>query len=67
MKSKTIDCVEMKRRGALRVHEQLKGMTVDQQIEYWRRRSEEFRRELERLRARAGIAPATHGNQLSKQ
>ncbi len=58
MKTKTFDCVEMKRRGALRVHEQLKDMTVEQQIEYWRQRSEEFRRDQERLRAQAGLMPA---------
>lgn len=55
---KTFDCVEMKRQGALRVHERLKGMTVAQQIEYWRQRSEEFQKEQERLRAAAAIAPA---------
>jgi hypothetical protein len=43
----------MKRQGALRVHERLKNMTVEQQIEYWRKRSEEFQREQERLRAQA--------------
>jgi hypothetical protein len=48
----------MKRQGALRVHERLKGMTVAQQIEYWRQRSEEFQKEQERLRAAAAIAPA---------
>lgn len=45
MKTKTFDCVEMKRRGALRLHERLKDMTVEQQIEYWRRRNKEFLRQ----------------------
>jgi hypothetical protein len=54
MKTKTFDCVEMKREAALRVHERLKDMTVEQQIEYWRQRSEEFQGEQERLRAQAG-------------
>lgn len=58
MKTKTFDCVEMKRQGALRVHERLKDMTIEQQIEYWRQRSEQFQRDQERLRAQAGIAPA---------
>jgi len=63
MKTKTFDCVEMKRRGALRVHERLKDMTVEQQIEYWRGRSEEFRREQQRQRAQtpARQAPPTPG------
>jgi hypothetical protein len=51
MKAKTFDCIEMKRRGALRIHDQLKNMTVEQQIEYWRQRSEEFQHEQERRRA----------------
>jgi hypothetical protein len=53
MKIKKFDCVEMKRQGALRVHEQLKDMTIEQQIEYWRQRSEQFQRDQERLRAQA--------------
>lgn len=45
MKTKTFDCVEMKRRGAARIHERLKGMTLEQKIDYWRRRSQAFRNE----------------------
>jgi len=41
MKTKTFDCVEMKRRAALRIHERMKDMTVEERIEYWRRRSRE--------------------------
>jgi len=59
MKTKTFDCVEMKRQGSLRIHERLKHMTVEQQIEYWRQRSEEFEREQQRLRTLAGTAPAS--------
>jgi hypothetical protein len=56
MKTKTFDCVEMKRKGALRVHESLKGMTVEQQIEYWRQRSEQFQQDHVRLRNQAASA-----------
>lgn len=53
MKTKTFDCVEMKRRGAALIYERTKGMTLDEKIEYWRRLSEEFQREqVELLRAR---------------
>ena len=48
MKTKTFDCVEMKRRGAARIHERLKNMTLEQKIDYWRRRSQAFRVEQER-------------------
>jgi len=47
--TKTFDCVEMKRRGALKIYERLKDMTVDQKAEYWRKRGEAFRKEQEAL------------------
>ncbi len=53
MKTKTFDCVEMKRRGAELLRQRLAGMTLEQEIEYWRQRSEQFEREQERLRAQA--------------
>jgi hypothetical protein len=51
MKTKTFDCVEMKRRGAELVRQRLAGMSLEEEIDYWRRRSEEFQREQDRLRA----------------
>ena len=48
--TKTFDCVEMKRRGAELVRQRLAGMTPQQQIAYWQRRSEEFLREQQNLR-----------------
>ncbi len=53
MKTKTFDCVEMKRRGAARIHQRTKDLTVEQKIDYWGQRSEEFRTEQERLVAEA--------------
>jgi hypothetical protein len=44
MKTKDFDCVEMKRKGAERVHAATKGMTVEEEVEYWRSRTEEARR-----------------------
>lgn len=44
MKTKDFDCVEMKRKGARKVCEATKGMTVEEEVEYWRRRTEEARR-----------------------
>ena len=40
---KPFDCVEMKREGALRVHERIASMTMEEKLAYWRRRSEELR------------------------
>ena len=53
MKTKTFDCVEMKRQGAARIHERIKDLTLQQRIEYWRRRSDEFRREQQEILRRA--------------
>ena len=49
MKTKMFDCVEMKRRGAERIHERVKNMTLEQKIDYWGQRSRAFRSEQERL------------------
>jgi hypothetical protein len=49
MKTKTFDCVEMKRRGAQRIYEATKDMTFEQEVAYWRERSRQFREEQERL------------------
>ncbi len=56
MKTKTFDCVEMKRRGAEYVYSIIKDMTPQEEVEYWRKCTEEMRREQENLRARR---PAT--------
>jgi hypothetical protein len=48
MKTKTFDCVEMKRLGSLRIYEETKDLTFKQKAEYWRRKS----REVMRRRAR---------------
>ena len=44
MKTKDFDCVEMKRKGAQKVYAATKGMTVEEEVEYWRKRTEEARR-----------------------
>ena len=51
MENKEFDCVEMKRKGSRKVYEALKGLTRDQQIEYWRGRNAEMRKWLEEIKA----------------
>ena len=46
-----IDCIAMKRRGSLRVHHRLKGMSLEEQLEYWNGRNVAFRRQQEALKA----------------
>jgi len=49
----SFDCVEMKRRGAMEVRKKLAGKTVEEQIEYWRKRTEELRARQRGLREKA--------------
>ena len=58
MKTKNFDCVEMKRKGAQKVYAATKGMTVEEEVEYWRKRTEEARRWL----ARESAAPFPEGS-----
>ena len=46
MKTKTFDCVEMKRRGAERIHEATKATGFEQKVAYWQRQSQQFREQL---------------------
>lgn len=46
---KSLDCVDMKHRGAAKVQAKLAGMSREEQLEYWRVRTEElikFQKEL---------------------
>jgi hypothetical protein len=61
-RKKTFDCVEMKRRGAERIHEATKGLTLEQKIDYWRRQSEQFRREIGQ-RTPESPTTRTHGQE----
>ena len=40
----TFDCVEMKRRGAEAVQQELEGLTPEERLAYWQRRTEALRR-----------------------
>lgn len=47
---KDFDCVEMMHKGALRIHETLKGRTREEQLAYWRQRHIEVVEELKQAR-----------------
>jgi len=53
MKTKTFDCVQMKRRGAELVHKQLEGKSFEQQLEYWQKGTEELKVLQQRLKNRS--------------
>ncbi|MGC8561412.1 MAG: hypothetical protein ACP5O1_12120 [Phycisphaerae bacterium] len=42
---KRFDCVAMKRRGAERIYRRLRGKSLQEQVAYWKERSEAFHRE----------------------
>jgi hypothetical protein len=52
MKTKTFDCVRMKRQGAEQVMKPLEGKTVAEQLEYWQKGTEELRKHQQDLRDR---------------
>ena len=60
-RTKTFDCVEMKRRGAEHVMRLTAGMTPEEELDFWRRETEEARREQAEIVARVnkggGAAP----------
>ena len=52
-KDKEFDCVEMMHRGAERIRKETAGMSIQEEVAYWRRRTQELldrRAERQRLR-----------------
>jgi hypothetical protein len=62
MKTKTFDCVEMKRRGAAMVQEKIAGMTPKQELQFWREQTELLRQEQKKIQA-AEAKSGTDGQQ----
>lgn len=50
MKTKTFDCVAMKRRGAEMVQEELAELTPEEELAYWQSGTEELRQRQTELR-----------------
>ncbi len=51
-KLKTFDCLEMKRQAQREVYEETRGLSHQQEVEYFGRAGEQFRWELRSLRRR---------------
>lgn len=47
---KTFDCVRMKRQGAERVMKELEGKSLQEQLDYWQKGTEDLRRHQQELR-----------------
>jgi len=58
MKTKKFDCVQMKRLGAAKVREQTTTLTREQELSYWRERSQHLRQHQEALKAHTSQAAA---------
>lgn len=48
-KTKTFDCVEMKRQGAQRLYENTKDMNSEEELAYWQEQSRRLRDEQKQL------------------
>jgi hypothetical protein len=47
MKNKSFDCVEMKRKGAEAVYQKVASLSIEQQLEYWRKGSASLRQQMQ--------------------
>jgi hypothetical protein len=54
MKTKTFDCVQMKRQGAEKVRQQTAALTSEEELRFWQERSQQL---LERQAALRSAAP----------
>jgi len=54
MKTKTFDCVEMKRQGARILQERLAGLTREQQLAFWQDQFKQLQDRKESRRVRSG-------------
>jgi hypothetical protein len=45
MKTKTFDCVEMKRQGAEWVQKQIAGMSPQEELDFWKKQTQNLRRQ----------------------
>lgn len=48
--SKDFDCIQMKREASLRIHEEIKNLTREEELAYWRAQFEDMRREYPRMK-----------------
>jgi hypothetical protein len=55
MKAKAFDCVEMKRHGAEQVQQQIAGMSPSQELDFWRKQTEEIRQRQHEMRERLSL------------
>ena len=58
MKTKTFDCVEMKRNTAFRIYEETKGLSLEERQAYWQQKTNQFlQKQADRKREAEGKSP----------
>ena len=50
MKIKEFDCVQMKRQGYEIIYDEIKNMTIEEQLEYWKNGTEQLKKKKLSLR-----------------
>lgn len=59
MKTKSFDCVEMKRQGSLRIYEETKDLTFEEKVAYWQKKNVAFLQRHEERRRNTTETQAT--------
>ena len=44
MKNKEYDCIQMKQEGAKRILEEIKGMSIEEEVAYWKEKTDLLRK-----------------------
>ncbi len=57
------DCVAMKRRGAAALSERVKDMSPEEELEFWRRGTEELHALQQRVREQASSGAGSHSSE----
>ena len=63
---KTFDCVEMKRKIQEEIYEETKNLSREEELEYFHKAGERFRREMEKLRKKSAKGSKKDGKAASK-
>ena len=54
MKDRKFDCVALQHRGAAKIYEETKGMTIAEELAFWERRTQELQ-QLQQTRRQAKL------------
>ena len=55
LKTKQFDCVKMKRKGSRRVYEQTRRMTTDEELAFWKERTNRLVKQIKSARRKRAV------------